>query len=301
VKRFVLFPLALVAGLVASVLGLATAAPSVRQGTAPSAEAKIDIPTSMLRLYQSSAATCPGLSWTVLAAIGKVESDHGRSTGLGVHSGQNARGAMGPMQMLGPTFDEYANPTPAGGAVPPSPYDPADAIYAAARLLCANGAGNETTLRPAVYAYNHADWYVDAVLAQATAYGFTATSFAPADAGRALAFAFRQVGTPYEFGGTGADGRFDCSGLTQAAWAAAGVALPRTSEDQWLALPHIARSDLQPGDLIFFNPGEFRAGLPGHVGLYIGNGYMVDAPHTGAVVRIEPIVGFSVYVGASRP
>jgi membrane-bound lytic murein transglycosylase B len=71
------------------------------------------------------------------------------------------------MQFLPATFAEYDFPIPPGGTNPPSPYDPADAIYAAARLLCANGARNNTNIRTAIYAYNHADWYGSEVLAQA--------------------------------------------------------------------------------------------------------------------------------------
>jgi hypothetical protein len=253
----------------------------------------------MLRLYHDAAATCPGLPWPVLAAVGKIESDHGRSTASGVRSGENSAGAGGPLQFLAGTWAAYGVDADGDGRA--DRYNPADAVYGAARYLCANGAGNPSTLRAALYAYNHAGWYVAAVLHQAAAYVTAPMPGSGGDAGLALAFALAQVGTPYEFGGTGADGRFDCSGLTQAAWDVAGVQLPRTSEEQWLDLPHIAEAQLQPGDLVFFNPGEFRPGLPGHVGLYIGNGYMVDAPHTGAVVRLEPIESFGVYVGAARP
>jgi cell wall-associated NlpC family hydrolase len=115
-----------------------------------------------------------------------------------------------------------------------------------------------------------------------------------------VAYAVRQLGVQYLWGGTGPGG-FDCSGITQAAYAAAGVAIPRTSEQQWLALPRVAPRDLRPGDLVFFNAGEFAAGLPGHVGIYLGTDQMIDAPHTGAVVRRESVAGFSDYVGAARP
>jgi soluble lytic murein transglycosylase-like protein len=100
------------------------------------------IPPSYLALYRQGAATCPGLPWTVLAGIGSIESDHGRSTAAGVHSGANSAGAQGPMQFLPATFAGYDHPVPAdpaptppGAAHPPSPYNPVDAIYAAARYL----------------------------------------------------------------------------------------------------------------------------------------------------------------------
>ena len=77
---------------------------------------------------------------------------------------------MGPLQMLGPTFAAYALPVPPGGANPPSPYDPVDAIYAAARDLCANGARGGVNLPAAIFSYNHAGWYVRKVLALAASY-----------------------------------------------------------------------------------------------------------------------------------
>jgi len=76
----------------------------------------------------------------------------------------------GPMQFEPATFTAYATPVPPGGANPPSPYDPTDAIYAAARDLCANGARDAANLPAAVFAYNHADWYVTQVLTLAAAY-----------------------------------------------------------------------------------------------------------------------------------
>ncbi len=134
----------------------------------PSRVARAEIPVTYLTLYQSAATTCPGLSWGVLAGIGKVETNHGRFRAPGVRSGVNAFGCCaGPMQFNirnGPpsTWDHYGR----GGNV----YDPRDAIPAAARLLCANGARGGRDLRGAIYAYNHAGSYVAQVLALARAY-----------------------------------------------------------------------------------------------------------------------------------
>jgi membrane-bound lytic murein transglycosylase B len=114
--------------------------------------------------YQVAAATCPGLSWSVLAGIGEVESDHGQSNAPGVHSGANPFGAEGPMQFLPGTFREYAV------GANPSPYDMADATLAAARLLCANGGADPSTLRAAIFGYNHSASYVDLVLTWAARY-----------------------------------------------------------------------------------------------------------------------------------
>jgi cell wall-associated NlpC family hydrolase len=96
----------------------------------------------------------------------------------------------------------------------------------------------------------------------------------------AVQFAYDQLGKPYEWGGTGPDS-FDCSGLVQAAWQSAGISIPRTTEEQWAALPHIPMSDLAPGDLIYYD-GE------SHVAMYVGDGYIIDAPHTDADVERIP-------------
>ncbi len=96
-------------------------------------------------------------------------------------------------------------------------------------------------------------------------------------ADKAVAFAYAQLGKPYVWGATG-PGSYDCSGLVQAAWASAGVSIPRVTYDQWAALPHISTSSLQPGDLLFYD-GE------GHVAMYVGNNYIIDAPSTGLDVQ----------------
>ena len=263
----------------------------------PSSQAVSAIPAAYLQTFEAAAATCPGLPWTVLAGIGRAETDFGADTQT------SSAGAVGPMQFLPTTFAAYDTPVPPGGASPPSPLDPTDAIYAAARDLCANGAKGGTDIPGAIYAYNHSQAYVAEVLSYAAAYAApapAATAPSPA-AAEAVSYALAQIGTPYRWGGETPGVGFDCSGLTQAAWAAAGIALPRTSEAQWSGLPHVPLDQLQPGDLVFFNPGEFIAGLPGHVGIYIGSGEMVDAPHTGATVRIENLATWPTPFGAARP
>jgi cell wall-associated NlpC family hydrolase len=266
-------------------------------GPAPSKAALAAIPQNYLVLYERAATTCPGLSWTVLAAIGTVESGNGTSTAPGVHSGANSAGAEGPMQFLPATFAAYDRPIPPGGADPPSPYDPADAIYAAARNLCANGARGGRDIPAAIFAYNHSDAYVAKVLGLAARYG--ALSFAPGPAAAAaINYALAQLGTPYVYADESPGVGFDCSGLAQASYRAAGIELPRTAQTQFDAGPRVpAGSPLAPGDLVFF--GSSPADIT-HVGIYLGQGNMIDAPHTGAVVRIEPY-GWSDYVGATRP
>jgi cell wall-associated NlpC family hydrolase len=112
---------------------------------------------------------------------------------------------------------------------------------------------------------------------------------------KAVAFAYAQLGKPYQWGATG-PGSFDCSGLVQAAWAAAGVSIPRTTYEQWAALPHISTSALEPGDLLYMD------GI-GHVVMYVGGGQIIDAPQTGRDVEKVPLAGWyaSSLVGAARP
>jgi hypothetical protein len=155
----------------------------------PATASELDIPPDYLALYTAAAATCPGLDWSILAAVGAVESDHGRSRLPGVTSGENHAGAAGPMQFLGPTFAAVvaAHPPPPGGATPPSPYVPHDAIHAAAAYLCDNGARNGRDLRAALFAYNRSGRYVDVVLARAAAYRATADRARADDATRRAA------------------------------------------------------------------------------------------------------------------
>lgn len=112
-------------------------------------------------------------------------------------------------------------------------------------------------------------------------------------ADKAIAFARAQLGDPYVWGATGPDS-WDCSGLTQAAYRAAGITLPRTTGEQVGVGTRVSESNLQPGDLIFFYSDH------SHVGIYIGGGEMIHAPHTGTVVKIAPITEMPFY-GAVRP
>ena len=103
------------------------------------------------------------------------------------------------------------------------------------------------------------------------------------------------LGVPYKWGGASPSTGFDCSGLTMFVYAQLGVSLPHYTGDQWQMGTAVSRSDLQPGDLLFFD------GL-GHEGMYIGNNQMIHAPHTGDVVKISSITGWyaQTYMGARR-
>jgi peptidoglycan DL-endopeptidase CwlO len=126
------------------------------------------------------------------------------------------------------------------------------------------------------------------------------TSSGPSSAAeQAIAFARAQIGKPYQWGATGPDS-FDCSGLTMSAYASAGVSIPRTSREQWNIGTHIgSMADLAPGDLVFYAYGSSPSTIH-HVGLYVGDGLMIEAPFTGASVRTASI-NRSDYFGATRP
>jgi peptidoglycan DL-endopeptidase CwlO len=123
----------------------------------------------------------------------------------------------------------------------------------------------------------------DSIGANGSSQPETYTGPTATEADKAVEFAYNQLGCPYVYGGTGpCNLGFDCSGLAQAAWAFAGVAIPRDSYEQWAELPHIAMSALEPGDLLLYN-GE------GHVAIYVGGGYIIDAPQTGMDVEKIPM------------
>jgi hypothetical protein len=125
---------------------------------------------------------------------------------------------------------------------------------------------------------------------------------------QAVSEAQKFLGVPYLWGGTNPSVGVDCSGLVQDVYKTLGISLPRTSEQQaatGVAVPSVA--DAQPGDLVFFPGSDGTAAAPGHVGIYIGNGEMIDAPYTGAKVRVDPVgnptqirrvTGLGVAVGA---
>jgi cell wall-associated NlpC family hydrolase len=119
----------------------------------------------------------------------------------------------------------------------------------------------------------------------------------------AIHFAQEKLGTPYLWGGDGTaaeGGRFDCSGLTKAAYADVGIELPRVANDQWAAGPHPGRDELLPGDLVFFAHDLNNSRSIHHVGIYVGGGYMINAPYTGATIRFDRI-DTPDYFGATRP
>jgi cell wall-associated NlpC family hydrolase len=290
-----------IAAPLAAVGAVAVGAAGLPAAAAASDAAARDIPPALLPLYQQAAATCPGLPWPVLAGVGKVESDHNRPPRQ-----TSSAGAQGPMQFLPATWDQYGADANADGQS--DPFDPADAIAAAGRYLCGHGAARD--LGGAVASYLCGDLpacqtraqqpggYAARVLDWAARYTDPTGPAGPA-ATRAVQVALAQVGTPYVWGGETPGLGFDCSGLVQHAYAAGGIPLPRTAQAQHDADPLLpAGSTPQPGDLVFFGANPDRIT---HVGIALGQGRMVDAPHTGALVRVEPIAGFGPLRGISRP
>jgi cell wall-associated NlpC family hydrolase len=298
----VLLPLTGLFSLAALVSDVSSGPGSLSQQ--PSALASSQIPAMWLALAQQAAkdnGVC-AMSWTILASIAFEESSFGTSSLPGVHSGANSAGAEGPMQFLPATFARYDEPVPLGGTDPASPYDPIDAVYAAARMLCSDGVDADPS--QAVFDYNHSAAYVSVVLERAASYAALSPSTGSTLGLEALEVAESYIGTPYVWGGD-SPGGFDCSGLVQWVYAEAGLSLPRTAQAQFDAGPEVPVSELAPGDLVFFGSGP---GDVTHVGIYAGGDEMVDAPYTGADVRQDSFTpaqdapwGSDVLIGATEP
>ncbi|MFI9650829.1 NlpC/P60 family protein [Streptomyces sp. NPDC052040] len=171
-------------------------------------------------------------------------------------------------------------------------------------MLAAYNAGADAVIRyGGVPPYQETRNYVKTITTLAKSFAAPVQRVDPSEqAAGAIYFAQKKLGTPYLWGGDGtADqgGRFDCSGLTKAAYASVGVTLPRVANDQYNAGPHPNRDELLPGDLVFFSDDLTNSRAIRHVGIYVGGGYMIDAPRTGAVIRFDPI-DTPDYFGATR-
>ncbi|HEY2287493.1 MAG TPA: C40 family peptidase [Streptosporangiaceae bacterium] len=295
------------------------------------------IPSNYLSWYKKVGQQY-GVPWTILAGIGTVESGNGTTTLPGVHSGANAFGAAGPMQIGigGAAGDVWGGAAshPASQVVngvaadedgdgTASVYDPADAIAGAARYLLEFQV--QTDPSGAIFAYNHLQSYVQSVLFYAGQYAggkfAVASAQLPADSSAAgcvqtagglplvqapsqlvataISYAEQQLGKPYLWGGTGPDA-FDCSGLVLMAYRGAGINIARTSQAQWATEVKVPASQVEPGDLVFFAGSDGTVTDPGHVGLVIGNGKMIEAYATGFPIRVSSYQNRGA-IGFTRP
>ncbi len=284
-------------------------------GTPTTSSGDLGTPTQYDDMIRQAAAEA-GVSPALVKAVARAES------GFDPHSG-SAAGAQGLMQLM---------PATARGLGVSDPYDPLQSLRGGARYLrqmldrfngdvtkalAAYNAGPNAVARyGGIPPYAETQAYVPRVLGYFQEYGggsattaaagdlaalnFTgARPLAPQGTGGKVATSGLQfLGTPYVWGGTTPAG-FDCSGLAQYLYTNAGVPIPRTSEEQFKAGTPVATNQLRPGDLVFFR----KNGDVHHVGIYLGSGRFLQAPHTGDVVKISSLTDpayASEYCGARR-
>ncbi|OIV36907.1 peptidase P60 [Mangrovactinospora gilvigrisea] len=281
------------------------------------------VPAQYRDLIERWGHLCNTLSPAILAA--QLYQESGFSP-----TARSGAGAQGIAQFMPATWAVYGMDANHDGKA--DIWDPQDAIPSAARYDCAlasstkkvagdpvdnmlagyNAGAYRVISSDGVPAISETQNYVQRI--RTLAKGFAApvsgkgnplpqqVAFSNQAAG-AIYYAQNKLGTPYLWGGTGSSaqgGRFDCSGLTQAAYASVGITLPRVANAQWFAGPHPSQDQLQPGDLVFFSKDPNNPIAIHHVGIYVGGGWMIDAPHTGAVIRFDKVSAEGDYFGATR-
>ncbi|MFG2294172.1 NlpC/P60 family protein [Streptomyces sp. NPDC048603] len=283
-------------------------------GGRPVALAKGAVPAIYQPLVQKWGNLCPALNPALLAA--QLYQESGWKPDAKSHA--DARGIA---QFIPGTWAIYG--VDGDGDGDRDIWDPNDAIPSAATYDCAlakdvkNVPGDLVSNMLAAYnagpyrvikaggvpPISETQNYVKIIRSLEKSFAAPVGRVAPSQqAAGAIYFAQKQLGKPYLWGGEGGaedGGRFDCSGLTQAAYETVGITLPRVANDQYNAGPHPKRDELLPGDLVFFSDDLNNSRAIRHVGLYVGGGYMINAPYTGAVIRFDKI-DTPDYFGATR-
>ncbi|MEU2625005.1 bifunctional lytic transglycosylase/C40 family peptidase [Streptomyces sp. NPDC007157] len=283
-------------------------------GGAGKALAKGAVPAAYSTLVQKWGNLCSAIDPALLAAQLYQESGFNPKA-------QSAAAAQGIAQFIPGTWATHG--IDGDGDGDRDVWDPNDAIPSAAsydcqlasyvkdvpgdiseNMLAAYNAGAYAVIKyKGVPPYKETQNYVKTITTLADSFAAPVSRLSPTkQAAGAIEYAQNKLGTPYLWGGNGTAqdrGRFDCSGLTKAAYASVGITLPRVANDQYNAGPHPSRKELLPGDLVFFSTDLSNSRAIHHVGIYVGGGYMIDAPYTGAVIRFDPIDGAD-YFGATR-
>ncbi|MFF9214163.1 MULTISPECIES: NlpC/P60 family protein [unclassified Streptomyces] len=283
-------------------------------GGAGRALAKGAVPAAYQALVQKWGTLCPALNPALLAA--QLYQESGFNPGA-----RSPAKALGIAQFIPGTWATHG--IDGDGDGDRDIWDPNDAIPSAASYDCElakyvkDVPGNATHNMLAAYnagayavikyggvpPYKETQNYVKTITTLEDSFAAPVSRLDPSkQAAGAIYFAQKKLGTPYLWGGEGTPeqgGRFDCSGLTQAAYDSVGIRLPRVANDQYNAGPHPKRDELLPGDLVFFSNDPTDSRAIHHVGIYVGGGYMIDAPRTGAVIRFDPI-DTKDYFGATR-
>ncbi|WP_217546234.1 bifunctional lytic transglycosylase/C40 family peptidase [Streptomyces sp. GbtcB6] len=276
--------------------------------------AKGAVPAAYQTLVQRWGNLCSAINPALLAAQLYQESGFNPKA-------QSAAAAQGIAQFIPGTWATHGIDGNGDGVR--DVWDPNDAIPSAAsydcqlasyvkdvpgnvsdNMLAAYNAGAYAVIKyKGVPPYKETQNYVKTITTLEESFAAPVSRLSPTkQAAGAINYAQKKLGTPYLWGGNGtaADGgRFDCSGLTKASYASVGITLPRVANDQYNAGPHPSRSELLPGDLVFFSTDLSNSRAIHHVGIYVGGGYMIDAPYTGAVIRFDPIDSAD-YFGATR-
>ncbi|MEV0982153.1 bifunctional lytic transglycosylase/C40 family peptidase [Streptomyces sp. NPDC049915] len=298
--------------------------------TAGSAALSLSVPAAYKSLIEEAGHTCSDISPNLLAALLKQESGF-------IPDRTSPAGAEGIAQFMPSTWENHG--LDANGDGKRDIWDPQDAIPSAAKYLCdsaqevKNVPGDKTANMLAAYnagadrvkkfggvpPYKETQNYVKTITATANAAPPTGSSGTPANSGQAstaLAAAQQMLGTPYSWGGGSASGPtkgtccspngrsgasvtgFDCSGLALYAYAKAGISLPRTAAAQYAASEPVDPDDMRPGDLVFY--GSSGSSIH-HVGMYVGGGWIINAPRPGTEVRYDPMDTMSDLFAVARP